>query len=182
MKKKEFVARTTALLRSKQERKHMYAAKHTFHISDDDGNSKDFVVKKAVKGILYNNRDVGLIVDACIEVILEALRHGEPIELRGIGELSVKYRNVGRRLSRATGEWIYVDGKYMPKFRAFTELKKCAAVYQAAVQDGTLTPLPPWSVYKDTDEEEADWEGGDDGETPDGTEDNRAVENETDGE
>lgn len=160
MKKKEFIARATAVLRDNDARKRVAAAKHTFHISDDDGNKKDFVVKKAVRGARYNNRDVGLILDAFIEVLLEAMRHGEPIEIRGIGELVMKYRNIGWRKSRATGERIYVEGKYAPRLRIFSELKKCAAVYQAAVKDGTLQPMPSWSVTKGNDED--DWTDEDD--------------------
>jgi len=143
MNKGEFISRVTAFLKETDARKPMRAQMHTFHISDDDGNHKDFIVKKVMKGILYNRDDVSVIVDACIKIIQEALMHGEAIDFHGFAKLGMHYHKLGNRTNPSTGEKLKIDGRYLPKLTAMSGLKKYVAIFQRALEDGTLTPLPP---------------------------------------
>lgn len=143
MNRREFTSRVAALLREKGSRKRMIAPKHTFHISDDDGNKKDFTVRKSMKGVLYNRDDVDAIIDACIKIIQEAMMHGEPVEFRGFAKLGLHYHKLGNRTNPGTGEKLNIAGRYLPKFTALMDLKKYAAIYQRSLEDGTLMPLPP---------------------------------------
>lgn len=156
MNRREFTSRVAALLKEDGARKRMIAPKHTFHISDDDGNKKDFVVRKSMKGILYNRDDVDAIIDACIKIIQEALMHGEPVEFRGFAKLGVHYHKLGNRTNPGTGEKLTIPGRYLPKFTALVEMKKYTAIYQRSLEDGTWSPMPPIPGAHNTSKEDAE--------------------------
>lgn len=69
MNKKELISRVAEVLRSNNIKKPVSTPKQVFHISDDEGNHKDFVVRKTDKSILYNVNDVGVILEACLSVV-----------------------------------------------------------------------------------------------------------------
>ena len=64
MNKKDLISKTAEVLRSNNIIKPVSTPKQVFHRSDDEGNQKDFVVKKTDKTVLYNTADVAAILDA----------------------------------------------------------------------------------------------------------------------
>ncbi len=62
-------------------------------------------------------RDVEKIVNTIFEEIIEAMAHGDRVELRGFGAFSVKKRDsrVGR--NPRTGEAVQVEEKHVPFFK-----------------------------------------------------------------
>lgn len=58
MNRKELVRRIANVMRENNIRKPVSSQKQVFHISDDEGNTKDFVVKKTDKGVLFTYDDV----------------------------------------------------------------------------------------------------------------------------
>ena len=85
MNRKELVRRIAAVMKDNGIRKPISSPKQVFHISDDEGNTKDFVVKKTDKSVLFTIDDVESMVDAFICVIEDALKHGDSVSIRGFG-------------------------------------------------------------------------------------------------
>ena len=77
MNRKELVRRIANVMRENDIRKPVSSQKQVFHISDDEGNSKDFVVKKTDKGVLFTYDDVEAVMDTCLAVIGDSLYQSE---------------------------------------------------------------------------------------------------------
>lgn len=138
MNKKELARRTAALLRESGIRKPVRVPKQTFHISTDDGSCKDFVVRQTDKQVLLTVEDADAVIDACIQVIMDGLKRGEHIAIRGFGSLGLRYRKPRQVKSFATNEFMPVEGRYTPKFTFGENLRACAKIYEANLKDGTI--------------------------------------------
>lgn len=135
MNKKEFIRAVTDVLRENNVRKPISVPKQTFHISDDDGNVRDFTVKRVDKTAIYTVDDVTAIVDASLYVIKQCIRKGETIFFYGIGSLGLHYRKPRITKHVATGEDAFVPGKYVPKFTFGNELRREATLYEMSLED-----------------------------------------------
>ena len=150
MVKRELISRVAAVLRENDVRKSVPMPKHVFHISDDEGTSKDFVIKETNKNVLYTVEDITAIVDACLYVIQEALKQGEGVSLYGFGRLILKYMKPKRVKNVLDSGLVDIDGHYLPKFVVGNDLRRCAQVYEQSLKDKELnTPLP---IFSDEDE------------------------------
>ena len=134
MNKKEFVRKVAEVLRDSDIRKPVSSPRHVFHISDDEGNSKDFVVKQSDKNVLFTVVDIENIVDACLTVISNSLENGDSLSIRGFGTLGLRYRK-GRKMKDTNGEWIECPPGFVPKFSFGNDLKRSARLYEVSVQD-----------------------------------------------
>lgn len=67
------------------------------------------------------------VVDGFIEAVIEALKAGERIEIRGFGTYNVRKKN--KRLARnpRTGEKVLIDEKYVPTFKISKEFKSAVS-------------------------------------------------------
>jgi len=140
MNKIELVRRVASEMRESNIRKPISVPKQVFHISDDEGNSKDFILRRVDKKVLYTVDDVEAIVDTCIAVIEDALAHGEPVSLRGFGTFALKYRKARATNSLDTGERIDIDARYVPKFSFGHRLKMCAKLFELSLDDASAEP------------------------------------------
>ncbi|MBP5462526.1 MAG: HU family DNA-binding protein [Lachnospiraceae bacterium] len=111
MNRREFVRRIANVMRENNIRKPVSSPKQVFHISDDEGNKKDFVVKKTDKSVLFTVDDVEAVVDACLYVIEESLKRGVPVCIRGVGSLGLKYRKPRATKRPGTEEWGDVEAR-----------------------------------------------------------------------
>lgn len=146
MTRKELVSRTAAALKELNRRKPVSIPKHTFHISDDDGNSKDFYVKKTDKSVLYTAEDVEAILDTMIHVIMDAIKQGEEINVHGFGRLALKYMKPKKLRNVLDGEYMQIDGFYLPRFSPGNDLRRCGQIYAQSLIDMELNrPLPIFS-------------------------------------
>lgn len=151
MNRKELVRRVASVMRENNVRKPVSSPKQVFHISDDDGNTKDFVIRKTDKSVIFTADDVEAIVDACLFVIEDAMKRGEPVSIRGFGTLGLKYRKPRATKKLGTDEWVDIDARYIPKFTFGNDLRMCAKVYELSLQDNVLSePLP---VFDESDDE-----------------------------
>lgn len=148
MNRKEFTRRTAALMREKDIRKPISIPKQVFHISDDEGNSKDFVVKKVDKNAQYTIEDVESILDALLYVIEDAMKHGEEISIRGFGTLGLHYRKSRKLKHVGTGEDTVAEARYVPKFSPGHDLKLSAKIYELSLP-GTDTEMPDNDTIED---------------------------------
>ncbi len=135
MNKNELVSRTTKLLNENDIRKTTPVQKTVFHISDDQGNQSDFVIKKTGNNLLFNTGDVSAIVDACLTVVLESLKQGEEVSIQGFGSLRVQHRKGGWTRHPKTGETVAVPERYVPKFESGKSLKMAAKIYELSLEE-----------------------------------------------
>lgn len=150
MVRKELISRISAVLRENNIRKPVSFPKHVFHISDDEGNQKDFVAKKTDKMVLYTTDDVAAILDACQYVIQETLKQGEEISIHGFGRLGLKYQKEKTVHNIRDSQLVTIDGHYSPRFLCGNDLKRCAQIYEQSLKDLEINkPLPVFSEEED---------------------------------
>ena len=71
---------------------------------------------------LYD-RDIEKVVNAILNEMVEALRRGDRVELRGFGAFSVKLREAHQGRNPKTGAVIAVGKKAMPYFKTGKEMR-----------------------------------------------------------
>jgi DNA-binding protein HU-beta len=154
MNKRQLASRTAEVMRKNNIRKSVLVPKKTFHISDDEGNKKDFVVKSMDKNVLFSVGDVETILDTALQVITESLKTGEPVTLQGFGSFGLKYRKARATKQLGTDEWIEVAARYVPKFSFGDRLRMAAKLYELSLEDLKLDePLP---IFSNDDEDDGD--------------------------
>ena len=152
MNKRQLVSRVAEVMRINNIRKPVLLPKKVLHISDDDGNKKDFIVKSSDKNVLFTVDDIENVVDALIQVIEESLKVGEPVTVQGFGTLGLKYRKARETKQVGTDDWIDVEARYIPKFSFGNNLRMCAKLYELSLQDLKLNePLP---IFDDGDDDD----------------------------
>ena len=68
-------------------------------------------------------RDIEKVVSAIFDEMVEALRRGDRIELRGFGTFSVKLRGAHQGRNPKTGAVVPVGKKAMPYFKTGKEIR-----------------------------------------------------------
>lgn len=132
------VKATAALLRDNNIKKPTIPAKHTLHITDDTGNTADFVIKHGGGEVIYTIDDVEAILKACLQIIQSTLQLGDAVAIRGFGKFAVRYREPRKTRSIETGEWINIPGVYVPKFDFGNDLRSAARLYAASLKEGKI--------------------------------------------
>lgn len=149
MNKGELIKNVVDVLRENNIKKPISVPKQVFHISDDEGNKKDFRIKQTHKTAIYTKEDVTRIIDACMYIIGESLKKGDPVSITGFGSLGLKYRKPRTAKDFNTGEEISIEGHYLPKFNSGKDLRMCAKVYELSLKDRLQQPEP---IYDESDE------------------------------
>ncbi|MCQ2052327.1 MAG: HU family DNA-binding protein [archaeon] len=135
---KELTRTIASNMKENDIRKTINATRHTLHITDDEGNVADFVLKKKESAVLFTIQDIDAVLRSTIQVIESALQRGESINVRGFGNLGVKYREPRRTKDIETGEWVDVAGRFVPKFTFGNELRRAARLYEDSLDDGKI--------------------------------------------
>lgn len=130
MNKKELSSRVAEALRANGVRKPVSIKKQTFRITDDAGHEASFHIKQQDKSVIYTVDDATNIIDACIAVILEAIKNGEEINIKGFGNLGLHYRKARRTKEPNSGEWCEVPARFIPKFAYGNDLRMAARLYE----------------------------------------------------
>lgn len=142
MNRKELTRRTAAVMRDSGVRKLVSSPKQVFHISDDEGNSKDFILRKSDKGVIFTSDDVEAMLNACLSVIEDALKHGEDISIRGFGTLGLQYRKARKAKHPDTGEDVDIEARYVPKFSFGNDLRLCAKMFELSLDEKVNSHIP----------------------------------------
>lgn len=169
MKRKELIRRVVESLKESGIKKSVHVPRHVLHISDDNGNSKDFTVKNADKEVAFSSADVGAILDAAIKVIIDALIRGDNVAIHGFGSLGLRYRKERASKQIGTNEDIILAGRYVPKFVFGNDLRMAARLYEMSMNDRLpdeswttdLTYYDDLDLDDDQDEQELDEESDD---------------------
>lgn len=150
MNRKELIRRVASEMREKNIRKPITMPKQVFHISDDEGNKRDFTIRKTDKNVLFSVDDVEAVIDTCLAVIEESIKHGEEISIRGFGTLGIQYRKPRVLKHVETQEETIAEARYVPKFYFGNDLRRAAKVYGLSLEDKHLNaPLPVFNEGSD---------------------------------
>ena len=68
--------------------------------------------------------DVDLSVKTLLEMMSDALSHGERIEIRGFGSFSLHFRPARIGRNPKTGDAVALSGKHVPHFKPGKELRE----------------------------------------------------------
>ena len=87
-------------------------------------NKKDLIEIIAKEQDQLPYRDIELSVKTIIESMVNSLRKGERIEIRGFGSFSLRYRKprVGR--NPKSGQSVSIEERYVPHFKPGKNLKE----------------------------------------------------------
>ena len=109
--------------------------------SDGDGESKAGVMTKAelvdevASVVQLTKKQAETIVNIVFDSIVESLRSGQKIELRGFGSFRLRNRKSRTGRNPKTGEKVEVPSKKIPYFKPGKELKE---LINKAIADGML--------------------------------------------
>ena len=71
-----------------------------------------------------SKKDTEVVVNTIFDSMIEALRGGERIEIRGFGSFQVKLREAREGRNPKTGEPVHISAKRTPFFKVGKELKE----------------------------------------------------------
>lgn len=134
MVKKELITKATQVLKNNYIKKPVQIKKNVFHISDDEGNSADFVVKQQEKNVIYTFDDVSNILDALVAVIENSLQKGEEVSIRGFGTFGLSHRKSKLIRNVTTGELSEIGEHFVPRFQSGYGLKVAAKMHEVDVK------------------------------------------------
>jgi len=112
-------------------------------LQGQDNESKTGVMTKAelvdeVASIVQlTKKQAETIVNIVFDSIVDSLRNGQKIELRGFGSFRLRNRKSRTGRNPKTGEKVEVPSKKIPYFKPGKELKE---LINRAIADGTLVP------------------------------------------
>lgn len=143
MKKDEVVSLVREALEQTNTRKSVSIPKQEFTITDDEGQSKKFAIKRADKEVLYTNADVKNVIDMLIEVLLEAMRNGESVYLPKFGTICPHYREARRARIPNSRQWCDIPPKYVPKLKFSKAMVDAAREWESRVLENGDPLLVP---------------------------------------
>jgi DNA-binding protein HU-beta len=83
----------------------------------------DFIDKVADRSGL-SKRDASKAVDAFLDSITDALKHGDAVSFTGFGKFSAQQRAARQGVNPRTGERVQIPAATVPKFSAGSQLKQ----------------------------------------------------------
>lgn len=89
-----------------------------------DAMTKADLVEQVAHTTALTKKHAELIVNTVFESIVESLREGDKIELRGFGSFRIRQRNARIGRNPKTGEKVPVPAKRIPYFKPGKELKE----------------------------------------------------------
>jgi integration host factor subunit beta len=112
-------------------------------LPEQDSESKTGVMTKAelvdevASVVQLTKKQAETIVNIVFDSIVDSLRNGQKIELRGFGSFRLRNRKSRTGRNPKTGEKVEVPSKKIPYFKPGKELKE---LINRAIADGTLVP------------------------------------------
>ena len=84
----------------------------------------ELVARIAAQNPHLYQRDIENIVNTILGTIVDAMKNGDRVELRGFGAFSVKSRPARTGRNPRTGEKVPVSEKYVPFFKTGKEMRE----------------------------------------------------------
>ncbi len=85
--------------------------------------TKAELVDEVSKNSDLNKKDAEVIVQTVLDSIVDSLKAGEKVELRGFGSFRLRSRASRQGRNPKTGEKVFVPAKRVPYFKPGKELK-----------------------------------------------------------
>ncbi|HEV8433933.1 MAG TPA: integration host factor subunit beta [Thermoanaerobaculia bacterium] len=108
---------------------------------DSDGKTgvmtKAELVDEVASIVQLTKKQAETIVNIVFDSIVDSLRNGQKIELRGFGSFRLRNRKSRTGRNPKTGEKVEVPSKKIPYFKPGKELKE---LINRAIAEGTLVP------------------------------------------
>ncbi len=104
--------------------------------------TKADLVEEVARMTELTRKDSEVIVDTLFESVIEALKAGDKLEVRGFGSFRVRQRNARVGRNPKTGEKVEVSAKRVPYFKPSKELKDLINHKNAAL-GGLAAPAQP---------------------------------------
>lgn len=86
--------------------------------------TKADIVDRIAVGTGLTKVDTEAVVDGFMHVVIEAMKEGKNIEIRGFGSFKVKKRKGRVARNPRTGEQVMVDEHWVPLFKVSKEVKQ----------------------------------------------------------
>jgi integration host factor subunit beta len=86
--------------------------------------TKADLVEEVSRNSDLNKKDAEVIVQTVLDSIVESLKTGEKVELRGFGSFRLRERASREGRNPKTGESVFVPAKKVPYFKPGKELKE----------------------------------------------------------
>ena len=86
--------------------------------------TKADLVEEVAKHSGLSKKDAEIIVQTVLDSIVESLKSGEKIELRGFGSFRLRERTSREGRNPKTGEKVFVPAKKVPYFKPGKELRE----------------------------------------------------------
>ncbi len=86
--------------------------------------TKAELVERVADVTELTKRDAEQLVEVALECVIEALKRGEEVELRGFGSFRVRRREARRGRNPKSGETVEIPAKRVPYFKAGKQLRE----------------------------------------------------------
>ena len=85
--------------------------------------TKADIVDRVAAGTGLTKLETEAIIEGFFKTVIEALKNGRGIEIRGFGSYRVKKKNSRQARNPKTGEQVFVPEHYVPTFKFSKEFK-----------------------------------------------------------
>ncbi len=86
--------------------------------------TKADIVDKVARGTGLTKLETEAIIEGFLNTVIQALKEGNRIEIRGFGSYKVKKKNARMARNPRTGEQVEVEEHYVPVFKFSRDFKK----------------------------------------------------------
>ncbi len=95
--------------------------------------TKADLVEQVAQEVLVTRKEASKIVEAALNSILESLRRGEKVEIRGFGTFRTRTRNARLGRNPKSGDKVEVPSKTVPFFKPSKQLRDAVSAANHAV-------------------------------------------------
>jgi len=86
--------------------------------------TKADIVDKVARGTGLTKLETEAIIEGFLNTVIQALKEGNRIEIRGFGSYKVKKKNARMARNPRTGEQVKVEEHYVPVFKFSRDFKR----------------------------------------------------------
>ncbi len=106
-----------------------------------DGMTKSGLIEEVAKRTPHiSKKDTEVVVNTIFDAMIESLRTGDRIEIRGFGSFQVKIREARDGRNPKTGEPVHISAKRTPFFKVGKELKEMVDCAPESPSDSDSRP------------------------------------------
>lgn len=86
--------------------------------------TKADIVDKVAAGTGLTKLETEAIIEGFLKTVIDALKEGDRIEIRGFGSYKVRKKNARQARNPKTGEKVFVPEHYVPTFKFSKDFKE----------------------------------------------------------